>query len=382
VKAGPIAEIAAVTRQDGTFTIAQVPPGEYFVRMSSYAGERLRTEFRPEEADVVDQDLETTFWPGGLSAPSGNGLIVSSGALTSIGTITIRKAPRYRIRISTHGSCPSGERMLFMANDGLNFTEDSLRLENTTCAPEFLIENVRSGPHVFTFSIGQPGNWAVLPIEVASRNLEADITFSPPVDITARLVAADRAALPPLSGLRVRTRALDMILLTGGSPVEPDEDGAFTLKSVMWPRHRIEVEGLGPKYYVKEVRYNDRFAEGSIFTPLAGGKLAIVIDDKAAAIAGTVTVGDKPATDGTVIAIKWPIPEALNLRDDRPTGSIGQGQFKIAGLAPGEYRVFAVSRENWIKVQDIAVLKEFASRAESVRLGPSESRTVTLKLLE
>jgi len=50
-------------------------------------------------------------------------------------------------------------------------------------------------------------------------------------------------------------------------------------------------------------------------------------------------------------------------------------------LRPGEYRIAAVSLSERNRTQDWTALNQLLSRVETTRLGPSESRTVTLELI-
>src|SRR6185295_15936176 len=114
-----------------------------------------------------------------------------------------------------------------------------------------------------------------------------------------------------------------------------------------------------------------------IITPIAGtqGLLSIVIDDKAASISGAVAERDKVPGRVTIVAVKWPLspdatsPQALG----NPNVSVpadDQGRFQIGGLAPGEYRVLAVTAASLSRVQP-----DIVSRAEKVTLerGGSQS---------
>jgi hypothetical protein len=132
---------------------------------------------------------------------------------------------------------------------------------------------------------------------------------------------------------------------------------------------------------VKEVRYNDRPVENRVFTASEGGRLEIVIDDKAASLSGTVTDADQP-TSGVVVAVTWPLPPAGLLSGAYPTAPTRDGRFNLTGLAPGDYRVFALPGRESDRLADPAILDRFLSRGETVHLDPSESRTLALKLLQ
>jgi len=164
----------------------------------------------------------------------------------------------------------------------------------------------------------------------------------------------------------------------------PDAEGKFVLQAQPWPRSQIYVLGLPAKYYVKEIRYNGRAAELGFITAIPGAELEIVIDDKAAGVTGSATSGDKVVDECLVIAMRWPLPDAEQFNDNQFESGIKpvrQGKFQFAGLAPGEYRIAAVPASERNRLQDWAALNQLLSRVETTRLGPSESRLVTLELI-
>ena len=59
--------------------------------------------------------------------------------------------------------------------------------------------------------------------------------------------------------------------------------------------------GLAPKYYLKEIRYNQVPLINGTFTPVDAAQLEIVVDDKVASLSGVVMGGDKPAGHAMVM---------------------------------------------------------------------------------
>ena len=200
VNASSVGSLTATTAADGSFTIPQVPPGEFFVRISPQSsGIRVRAGFAPEEAGGVDQVVETSFWPGGLTTPSGTPLRVSPGTTASTGTIVVRTTPHYRVHVFAHESCAPGGpgRILQFSRPESNL--GSLNFTSFPCGPEFLIENLSPGSYVFMFSGGSPASWALAPVTITTRNVDLDVTFSPAVDISGRLIGMRSLPIRPSS---------------------------------------------------------------------------------------------------------------------------------------------------------------------------------------
>jgi hypothetical protein len=92
---------------------------------------------------------------------------------------------------------------------------------------------------------------------------------------------------------------------------------------------------------------------------------------------GKVKDGSAPL----MYVIPWPMPivyrEEAHLSAYSAFAEAG-GEFTKSGLLPGEYRVFASTLE----AADTTVLRRLAERAERVRLGRGETRTVVIPLLD
>ena len=167
------------------------------------------------------------------------------------------------------------------------------------------------------------------------------------------------------------------VAVGGGSSIE-NAKGAFLLKAVKGLNHRIRVFGLSNKYYVKEFRVDGRVAVDGIVALSQGSQLDVVLDDRPAAIIGTVTDGGKPFSQPLVFVAKWPTFEVVA---SRITGE-DDSSFKVTGLAPGEYRVLAVQSALLPDGQQIfdTMLDKLWSSSEKVTLERGGSQIVSLKL--
>jgi hypothetical protein len=120
-----------------------------------------------------------------------------------------------------------------------------------------------------------------------------------------------------------------------------------------------------------------------VFTPIPGapGQMDLLIDDKPATITGSVAGHDKVSGRVMVVAVKWPVspesPTQALLNTASGTVADDQGRFQIVGLAPGEYRVLAVT------TGDLALVPpDTVNRAEKVTLERGGSQSVSLKIIE
>jgi len=129
-----------------------------------------------------------------------------------------------------------------------------------------------------------------------------------------------------------------------------------------------------------------------MFTQYLGAptKVDIVIDDQPAVLTGSVTDGDKPISHSLVILMKWPISspvssiESFELYVRGAIDTDEQGQFRLDGLAPGEYRVLALPEMSLGPRTNVTpdLLTRMLSRAEKVTLERGASKSISLKLTD
>ncbi len=370
-------DATAVTATDGTFTAADVLPGPHVVRISSAAGgqEKVDPRFSPDDLKIVDEDLETTYWPGGTARPTAS-IPVSPGGSVSAGTIRIRKVPYYRVHVSVpRVECQAGEKWTFRARYS---SEVSLeRPRPLPCTNDFLVSNLRPGTYSFLLQkdAPAPAEWALASVDISSKNIEVALNLEPEAQIIGRIVAATGATLPPLDKIRVYT----ISSASGPPPASPDAEGKFVLKSLKFPSHRIVVAGLTKDYYVKEFRLNGASSPSDTVTlSPAANQLEIVIDDKPGVIAGTVTDGDKPAA-GAMVRLYPKVPPFAN--SDAGARTDNQGRFQINGLTPGEYGVLALPSTTGPQPAGYAeAVTQLAARARTITVERGGTATVTLPL--
>ena len=110
--------------------------------------------------------------------------------------------------------------------------------------------------------------------------------------------------------------------------------------------------------------------------------MQIIIDDKPAAINGVVADGENRVSEPYIVLSAWPRPaDYLYVPPKNATGG-RDGRFQFAGLAPGDYRIFAVSQTDRDKLDEPGVLDRLLAAAEKISLDPRGSQNVTLKLTD
>lgn len=375
-----------VTAADGTFTASDVLPGPHVVRISSPARqqEKVASQFSAADLETVDQDFETTYWPGGSALPTAS-IPVSPGSSANAGIIQVHKVPFYRVHVSVpHVECGAGEKWTLRTASSVELT--LLAPRPVPCTNDFLVTNLRPGAYSFMLSSnsteGAPGKWAFANVDISNKNIELALTLEPLMQIAGRVVAANGATLPPLSKIKVSVGG-------GDAPAFPDAEGKFVVGNLEFPNHRVLVDGLAKDYYIKEICLNGAASPGDDVALSPGAnQLEIVIDDKPGTISGRVSDGGNPAVKAEVKLYPKdpPTTGVLSLAGVLPiTGGTvrtdEQGNFQIKGLTPGEYRIVAWQPPSAPRATGYGdLLPQLAARARSITVERGGTANVTLPL--
>jgi hypothetical protein len=159
-------------------------------------------------------------------------------------------------------------------------------------------------------------------------------------------------------------------------------DGTFKIESVPAGNYHVVVSSGSNNlrdYFVKEVNVNGTDAGDSGFATGPGiSMVEIVASARGGTIVGTVVDGDnKTVSDVQVFCV----PDAS--RQTRPdvyqqTVTDRRGQFRLRGLNPGDYTVFALYGEP-SDVNDPDFFQAHETEGQSVHLNEGEQKTLTLK---
>jgi hypothetical protein len=202
----------------------------------------------------------------------------------------------------------------------------------------------------------------------------------------------DQNGVPPtgVSAERIRLSAMavdrDRSPLVGGSPsVVVASNWTFDMRRVIG-RRLFRLSNLPEKWALEAVRLDNRDItdEPVDVSPalFKTGRLQVVITNNATLLTGTTTNDrGEPVSGATVIAFsedgtKWGEFSRF-VQATRPDQS---GQYKIAGLPPGAYRVVAleyVVEGDW---SDPEVLDKLRGPATTITLRAGETQTVALKI--
>jgi hypothetical protein len=394
----------ATTQGNGVFRAASLQPGQYAVgTLPKAGGPALMTPFSEKDVDIVDTDFEIAYWPGVPDIDSATPWTASPGASMNLPDLRLRKVPTYRAHISVKAAaCAEAEQWSLLI---LKVQPDALRVLSPldsapiklACGKELLVRNLRPGGYWFALWSGKRESvdtWALQQVEVKDQNIQVGLEMSRGTDLNGRLVPAEGAKLPPGNAIVLNVMSMVLGLPTGANTRMLDGSGIFGLNNLPWGSVRIQPLFLGNRvdYYVQAIRLNGQVIPDGVVNLAGGaGAIEIVVDDKPATVTASVFDGEKPYALGSVVMVKMPLAPGISVSDLQQSrrvimngvdNALGAAQIQVQGLAPGEYRAFAVRREDREKVLESSVLERLASRGEKVVLERGGSQNITLKLVD
>ena len=373
------------TDEDGRFVLSSLIPGKYVVETLPRLldGDRVLTKFSETDANAIDEDYERTFWPGGNDLDSSAPVLISGGQSLNAGTIKVRRVHYYRVRaVFPAANCTSSDRV------AMQFRPVILGADNVSgdvpCGADFLIRNVEPGSYRLTLATQrtlETRTQASAPVEVINQNVEVPISLAPGVALDGRVVFPEGVPRTSFERLLVSVQP-SQIIFASGRPMSPDGDGRFRLENAPWGRLMVSLINLSSNFYVREIRYNGNSVSGNAIT-LAGDSpsqtLEIVIDDKPASVRGVVANNDEPLSKPYAVLAKWPFTAESLALDLKNTTGDEKGNFRFAGLAPGEYRLLAVPPESKDKLDEPGVLERLFAGALKVTLDRGDFQNIQVK---
>jgi len=215
--------------------------------------------------------------------------------------------------------------------------------------------------------------WGHTSAVVGNANVDVDLVISAGTRLTGRAVMeASDGAVSPASPIEITLTHYEYSL--PATSLRSDRDGSFSVESLPDGRYRMNVTSP-PGTYVRSVQQGDRDAlSGGVLLP--AGPVTITLAFTEASIEGSVRdrQGEKSA-QATVL---------LQTADEvvRVIPADQNGRFKLQGVPPGPYKLYAWSDIETGVYNDPDFLKRFDARAVPVRIEKTGRFSVELTVLD
>jgi hypothetical protein len=362
------------TNDLGEFRVANLSPGSYIVAASLNEFRMTETTAKKEPEEALVQ----TFYPGVTETTAATVIELKAGQeLTGI-NIPLKKSRVYRIEGKIAGLTP--------AHSPRNMTVSLIPRERSqaytgfgggfgTVKPDGTFEVVRVQPGAYHLTLmlrgdGRPQTLGRTPVDVSNGNVTGVIVaIVEPLQVagTVRAEGDQKIAYDALHVIMRPAEGLPFF----GRPVTVNTDGTFKIDGVPPDKYDMNVYGIPENTYMKSVRLGKQEAldSGLDLTEAQGtAAIEIVLGDKPGTVEGTVQQDGKPAPGIGVTMV--PETARAGQRDRWKFASTDQnGRFTIKGVAPGEYKLYALQQASEFDVvSDPDSLKPFEHKAVKVKV--------------
>jgi Carboxypeptidase regulatory-like domain len=408
---------AALSNDLGEFRLFWLPPGRYYlsagvggsppfvnplngsVTEAFAAPLRFQEERTLENGDVVEEINIPAYFPGTTDIASASPIEVTAGSnLVGMDFILADPIPARHVRGTVINGDTGQPAMAEVNVVPRALSHDSVVA--TTYADKngaFDISGITPGSYIISASLGERRELtAYHAIEVAGADLNGiTLNASKGHDIAGRLVV-DRGIANfdrPLSQFVPTIQRDAFVFLPPPQPFgvpRPNiaEDGSFVIQSLANGDYRVSVSEFGSpasdSYYLKSIRLgaSDVLTDGLHVDGKPNAELEIVLGTDVAALRGTVVNQKQEPLPNAVVAM-IPYPIGSGRQDLYKNGATDvSGQFRLRGIAPGDYIVFAwddVEASAW---QDPEFARSYESVGKRIHIGEAANETIELTIFQ
>ncbi|MBI3406272.1 MAG: carboxypeptidase regulatory-like domain-containing protein [Acidobacteria bacterium] len=359
----------------GNYRLHTLQPGKYFVSA---------------RRDVPGGPVYLpTYYPNAASSDHSSPIEVRPGGEARRTDITFRTGATYSITgtviDSTTGQPPQNYFVGYTGGGGMLGGAGAPQPDGS-----FRIRNVPPG-HYSVFAMDNSGvgaGRASKPVDVVSTDVQVSIELGATGKLKGKIrmedgsiVSAERMNffLSPMEN------SGDFVRGGGGNGLEnADASGNFELIGVTEGDFFLTVNGVRPPSYVKEVRVGGQnLGDGPIHFGLGQNieSCEVIVASDAAEISGTATDKDgQPGFGATVVLIPTEEKRRISGRLYRTTTVDATGQFRLTGVVPGNYVVFAWDDFEEGGQYDPEVLQRNGAQSIKITADPSGKHALELKV--
>lgn len=198
-----------------------------------------------------------------------------------------------------------------------------------------------------------------------------------PFEVEGRVVVEGEAEPRPLPGVRLILSADDDVYQS--VPMgNVREGGVFKVAGVTADRYEVTVQGLPEGLYLKSMEYASRsWKEGVVELRDGSQPLTLVLGADAATVAGQVVNEKGEAAPGAYVVL---VDRQHRARHSYTARADEKGAFRMLGVQPGEYRLFAADEVEPGGVDSAEYLKPWLAKAEALSVAAKQRPAVTVRL--
>jgi carboxypeptidase family protein len=372
------------TDDQGSFRIANLSPGPYYVSADDPQSRGQDNAVRSSRVLNRPSNV-TTYYPDSIDAAGATALQVVAGSELRGIDIRMRQERVFSIRGLTIDAATGKPATTNLSASPKSGSQNGFGPPWQTSSREdgtFELRNLLPGEYILTAS-----NNAMDP---ATGRQEVSIADS---DVTGvKLTIAKGTTVTGTVRLKGDGPPIrPMIVLADlegpfghSSNTQAEDNGTFALHGIMPVKYAAIVDALPEGVYVKSIRFGQQDVTRTVLDLTSGvsGTLDILLSPGAAEVSGTVRNKDGAVMTGVEVTL-WPkalLPESAWSGPNR-SSTDQNGDFRIAGLVPGDYYIVAWEDIDQNLTFDLDFIKRFATQATPLTLEEGAHQTVQPKLI-
>jgi hypothetical protein len=414
---------AASTDDRGEYRVFWVTPGRYLVLAGSAVSVRRPSMMGMTPNEVPGYGAPATYYPNAIEPSGATAVDLQPGADLNAIDFGIERMPFRRIRgrvvDAATGRWPPAATVALTTRSAFGGTSSRSSPQSYNPADgTFEIGDVPPGLHDVVVEVVSPGMpappapppivppgsgqigfitsgggrglvsaGAQIPVQVAGSDVDnVVITIGSAVSVPGRLIIQGASTGDNAARLRVQltpsSRGGINSVAQGPQPATADSTGEFSLNNVLPGEYRVQVGGLLPDFYVKQIRFDseDVLSKPLNLPPSARGRLEVIVSARSSRLEGIVT-DEKSQPVASVQTVL--VPDQDRERPDlfRNVTTDQNGRFRMEGLAPGNYKVFAWEALEQFSYYDGDFLRRHEQRGQPVSVSESSHQTVQVRLI-
>ena len=355
---------SAASDEKGEYRLANLGPGNYLLSAAARDGEGIAT-FYPNSADLANAAAVT----------------VGAGAAATGTDIRMVKAATFRVA-GKLGAENAAASIAWLTRKGAGATALVTRVATSIDSDgSFVFPNVPPGTYAATATEqdGVAPASAPLNVVVTAKDVEGIVLKPEASGELIGTISMSAADVPLPKGVQVVLEAADTLIPRPPRAAVGD-DGKFTLKNLAGGRYIAHVQ-MPETLYVRSVRYRglDVTENGFEFGGGVPALLLISLSANGAVVEGRVRGADGIPMPGAVVAL---VPSVRRYSRYRETTTDQYGAFTIAGVTPGEYKIYSWDQIETGAYQNAEWLKQYELKGRAVVAKQDGHETVALRAIQ
>ncbi|HEX8816138.1 MAG TPA: carboxypeptidase regulatory-like domain-containing protein [Terriglobales bacterium] len=375
---------SAQTGKSGEYHITSLSPGHYFLRF-------LYLDPQPQKPGS-DEAYIATYYPGTTDQSQAIALTIRAGE--ELGAMDATLTPRHTMTVKgtvvdavTKTLCSDSEINL-IPKEGAIFP--SPYHASADAKGRFEIHGVPAGEYIATAEVEGEASHATKkfgqkPVRISEANVDnLELLVARGVEVSGR-IRIDGKTIVDLTQITGSIDSTETWAREYGGEIEDAHvrsDGSFIFYDVPEGSYRISFSAVPPGTYIKSSTSGGAVEDTSISVPRAQSVTALdfSLNPNAASITGAALSDEQPAP-GVVVLVVPSADRRSIYHFYKRVVTDSQGKFSIAGLIPGDYKLFAFDDMRRGAMMDPDFLAEFETAGKDVTLKEGDSATIQIDVI-